>query len=150
VVRTDGREIPAIDGDVEITALDFGNSLGTDPRQALRDWARAGGTAHIDHLRFAAGNAIADADGQLTIAPNGLLSGMLTVRLRNPEAFVALAEAIKPGASKDASKVLGVVSALTVPVDTPDGPARQTILVIRNGFVAVGILPVGMIPPIRF
>ncbi len=150
VVRTDGREIPVIDGDAEITALDFGNSLGTDPRQALRAWAKAGGTVHVDRLRFAAGNAVADADGQLTIAPNGLLSGMLTVRLRNPEAFVALAEAIKPGASNDASKVLGVIAALTVPVDTPDGPARQTTLVIRNGLVAVGILPVGFLPPIRF
>jgi hypothetical protein len=150
VVRHDGREIPAIDSDAEITVLDFGGSLGTDPRARLRAWAKAGGTAQIDRLRFAAGGAIADADGQLTIAPDGLISGTLNVRLSNPQAFVALAEAIKPGAAKDADKILAVVSALTVPVDTPDGPARQTTLVIRNGLVAIGFLPVGMIPPIRF
>ncbi len=150
VVRRDGREFPVIDGDAVITVLDFGGSLGTDPRAKLRAWARAGGTAHIDRLRFAAGGAVADADGQLTIASDGLISGTLNVRLSNPDAFVALAEAIKPGAAKEAGKILAVVSALTVPVDTPDGPARQTTLVIRNGLVAIGILPVGMIPPIRF
>ena len=141
---------PPIDGDAVITALDFGGSLGTDPRARLRAWIAAGGTAHIDRLHFAAGGAVADADGELTVAPDGLLSGRLNVRLSNPDAFVALAEAIKPGAAKQAGKILAVVSALTVPVDTPDGPARQTTLVIRNGFVSIGILPVGAIPPIRF
>ncbi len=150
IVRANGREIPAIDGDAEITALDFGGSLGTDPRARLRAWVEAGGSAHVDRLRLAAGGAIADADGDLAIAPGGLVSGKLTVRLTNPEAFVALAEAIRPGAAKDANRILAVVSALTVPVDTPDGPARQTTVLIRNGLVSVGILPVGMLPPIRF
>lgn len=150
VVRADGREIPAIDGTAEITANNFGSSLGTDPRIALRAWAAAGGAAHVDHLRLAAGEAIADADGQISIAPDGLLSGTLTLRLVNPQAFVTLAEAIKPGAAKDANRILGVIAALTMPVDTPDGPARQTTLVIRNGLVAIGILPVGFLPPIRF
>ena len=150
VVRANGDAIPAIDGDAAITALDFGSSLGSDPRAALRAWAKAGGTAHIDRLRFAAGDAIADADGQLTIATGGLISGTLNLRLRNPQAFVALAEAIKPGAAKDAGKILAVMMALTVPVDTPDGPARQTTVVIRNGAVSVGIFPTGLVlPPIR-
>ncbi len=150
VVRANGQEIPSIDGDALITALNFGNSLGTDPRAALSAWAKAGGTARIDRLRFAAGEAVADADGELAIAANGLISGKLNVRLRNPDAFVALAEAIKPGAAKEAGKILAVVTALTVPVDTPDGPARQTTVVIRNGLVSVGILPVGMLPPVKF
>ncbi len=151
VVRANGQAIPAIDGDAAITALNFGSSLGTDPRAALRAWAKAGGTAHIDRLRIAAGGAIADADGQLNVSPTGVLSGTLNVRFNNPQAFVALAEAIKPGVAKDAGKIIGVMMALTVPVDTPDGPARQTTIVIRNGAVSVGILPVGLvIPPIRF
>ncbi len=150
VVRSNGRTIPPINGEADITALDFGASLGTDPRAALRAWAKAGGSARIDRLRLAAGDAIADAEGTLTIGADGLLSGKLTVRLSNPDAFVALAEAIKPGAAKEANKILGVLTALTVPVDTPDGPARQTAVVISRGLVAVGILPVGFIPPIRF
>ena len=150
VVRADGSGIPAIDADAVITADNFGGSLGTDPAAALRAWARAGATAHVDRLRLAASNAIVNADGQLTLSAEGLLSGKLTVRLRNPDGLVALAEAIKPGASKDAAKILAVVTALTVPVDTPDGPARQTTVVIHNGLVAVGILPVGFIPAIRF
>ncbi len=151
VERADGSTIPAIDGNAEITALDFGSSLGTDPRGALRAWARNGGTARVDRLRFAAGDAIADADGKLTVSPDGLISGTLNVRLMNPQAFVALAEAIKPGSARDASKILAVVMALTVPVNTPDGPARQTTVVIRNGLVSVGILPTPLvIPPLRF
>jgi hypothetical protein len=150
LVRTNGTAIPAIDGTVDVRALNFGSSLGADPHAALRAWAQAGGTVQVDHLRFASGGAIADADGQLALAPNGLLSGRLNVRLSNPEAFVALAEAIKPGAAKEAGKILAVLQALTIPVNTPDGPARQTTVVINNGLVAIGILPVGMIPPIRF
>jgi hypothetical protein len=151
VVRADGREIPAIDGEASVTALDFGSSLGTDPRAALHAWIKAGGAARIDRLRFHAGDATADADGQLAIAPDGLLSGKLTLRLINPDAFVALAEAIKPGATKEADKILGVVMALTVPVDTPAGPARQTTLIIRNGLIFVGFIPTGIVlPAVRF
>lgn len=150
VVRSSGNAIPAIDGMADVKALNFGSSLGTDPRAALKAWAKAGGTLQVDRLRFASGGAIADADGQLTLAPNGLLSGKLNVRLSNPEAFVSLAEAIKPSAAKQAGMILGALQALTIPVNTPDGPARQTTVVINNGLVAIGILPVGMIPPIRF
>lgn len=150
VVGADGRALPAIDGDAKVTAKDFGSSLGTDPRAALRAWAKAGGAAHIDHLRVAAGKAIANATGDLTLAANGLVSGKLVVQLSDPQAFVALAEEIKPGAAKEADKILAVLSALTVPVDTPDGPARQTTVFIHNGLVMIGILPVGMLPPVRF
>ncbi len=150
VVPLDGRTIPAIDGEATITALDFGASLGNDPGAALFRWLRAGGTARIDHLHLAAGNAVADAEGRLTIAPDGLLSGTLNVRFRNPSAFADLAESIRPGSRNDAAKVLAVMAALTVPVNTPDGPARQTTVVIKNGLVAVGILPVGVIPPLKF
>ena len=151
VVRTNGQAIPAIDADAAITAEDFGASLGTDPRAALRAWARAGGSAHIDRLRLQAGNAILDADGQLTIGSDGRLSGKLNVRLNNPQAFVALAEAIKPGAAKDANKIMAAIWALTIPVDTPDGPARQTTLVVHDGAVSVGIFPLPLVlPPVRF
>ena len=149
VVPADGRAIPAIDGEARITALDFGSSLGTDPTAAILAWLRAGGTAHIDRLSFAAGGASAEADGQLTLSPDGLLTGALNVRLRNPSGFADFAEAIKPGSRDKMGQVLTVVAALTVPVDTPDGPARQTTLVFRNSVVAIGILPVGVIPPLE-
>ena len=40
--------------------------------------------------------------------------------------------------------------ALTIPVSTPDGPARQTALIIRKGVVSIGIVPIGTIPPLKF
>ena len=150
LVRANGNAVPSIDGSVDVKALDFGSSLGTDPRAALKAWAKAGGTLQVNHLRLAADGAIANADGQLALAANGLISGKLNVRFSNPQAFVALAEAIKPGAAREAGRILAVLQALTIPVNTPDGPARQTTVVINNGLVAIGILPVGFIPPIRF
>ncbi len=150
VVPANGRVLPALDSEARVVLHDFGGSLGTDPRAALLDWLRKGGTADVERLKLATGNAAADADGKLVLSPDGLLSGTLNLRLRNADAFADLAEAIRPGSRGDMDKVLAVLSALTVPVETPDGPARQTTVVLRNGLVAIGILPVGYIPPLRF
>ena len=104
----------------------------------------------VERLKLIVGAASADADGQLQLAPDGLLSGKLTLRLRNPEAFGDLAEAIRPGARDNLDQLLPVLMALTIPVNTPEGPARQTAVIIRKGVVSIGIVPVGTIPPLKF
>lgn len=149
VTGTDGRTLPEMDLDLSLRALDFGSSLGTDPREKMLAWLRRGGTAEIERFRLGTGGATISADGTLTLAADGLLSGALAVRFTNLEALASLIEALRPGSSRDIEPALAAVMAMTVPVDSEDGPARQTSLVIRDGVVAVGIIPVTTLPAVH-
>jgi len=150
VLPADGRTIPPFSTEARIVALDFASSLGTDPRETVLHWLRTGGTANVERLKLTTGDAGFDADGQLTLGPDGVLAGKLNLRLRNPEAFGDFAEAIRPGTREKLEQILPVLMALTIPVNTPDGPARQTALIIRKGVVSIGIVPIGTIPPLKF
>jgi hypothetical protein len=88
--------------------------------------------------------------GDDTSAPLPILSDPVQVRFRNVDAFARLAQSIRPGSGEQVTQALSILTAVTVPVNLPDGPARQTTLNIRNGIVAVGIIPVGTIPPLKF
>ena len=88
--------------------------------------------------------------GDDTSAPLPILSDPVQVRFRNVDAFARLAQSIRPGSGEQVTQALSILTAVTVPVNLPDGPARQTTLNIRNGIVAIGIIPVGTIPPLKF
>lgn len=150
VLPANGKTIPTLDGDVRMVALDFGPALGSDPAGAILAWLGKGGTADFERFRFASGGAVLDAIGRLTLGADGLLSGIVQIRFRNPEAIARLAETLKPGSGEQVTQFLSILSAVTVPVTLPDGPARQTTLNLRNGVVSVGIIPVGSIPALRF
>lgn len=146
----DGRAFPVIDGNAHITALDVGDNLGMAPQQTMRDWLRRGATVEIDRVKLATTDNTIDMSGRLSLSDGGLLSGNVDVRFTNLEALPDLIEAIRPGSRDQAAQAVGALAAFTIPVETEDGPARQTTLVIKDGLVAVGIIPIGQIPPIRF
>jgi hypothetical protein len=146
----DGTDFPEIDGEARITALDFGGSLGMDPVETILGWLRAGGTVKIDQLRLTTGGNTTDVRGRLTVSADGVVSGSLDLSFTDLAALPDLAETIRPGSREQAAQAVGMLAAFTIPVETDIGPARQTTLVIRDGLVAVGIIPVGQIPPIRF
>ncbi|HEY5082602.1 MAG TPA: DUF2125 domain-containing protein [Bauldia sp.] len=149
LTRTDDSALPNIDADIGVTALNVGSGLGTDPVRSLIEWLRAGSSIRIDRLRIAAGGAILGANGTLSISNEGVLSGSVVLRFTNLEAFTALADQIKPGSGEHASQAMAAITALSVPVDTEDGPARQTTVSITDGLVWVGIIPVGAAPRIK-
>lgn len=152
IVRRNGTALPEADIELSVRALDFGNSLGTDPRATILAWLRDGGTAEVERARIRTGGAVVDADGMLTISPNGMLSGSLALRFTNLDALAALIETLRPGSRDQIGPALVALTAMTVPVDTEDGPARQTTLTIIDGFVAIGIIPIPIprLPAIRF
>jgi hypothetical protein len=150
LARKDGSRLPVIDGEARFSALDVGGALGMDPMQTILDWLRTGGTLEIERLKLTAAGNTTDVSGHLTISDTGVLTGNLDVRFTNLAALPDLAEAISPGSRDQAAQAAGVLAAFTIPVETEYGPARQTTLVIKDGLVAVGIIPVGQIPPIRF
>jgi hypothetical protein len=149
LTRTDDSALPNIDADVGITALNVGSGLGTDPLRTLVNWLRAGGSIKIDRLRLAAGGAILRANGTLSVSAEGLLSGSVVLRFINLAAFADLADQIKPGSRDHAAQAIAAITALSVPVQTEDGAARQTTVSIADGLVWVGIIPVGAAPRIK-
>ncbi len=151
VLPANGQSLPTLDADIRMVALDFGPALGSDPAGAILAWLRRGGsTADFERFRLASGGAVVDSIGRLTLGAEGLLSGIVQIRFRNPEAIARIAEMLKPGSGEQVAQFLSILSAVTVPVTLADGPARQTTLNLRNGVVSVGIIPVGSIPPLRF
>ncbi len=150
LTRTDGSMLPVIDADADLTALNVGSGLGTNPARKFAEWLRAGGSIKIDRVRLAAGGAVLAADGTLSASKKGVLNGSVVLRFTNLDAFVDLAEQIKPGSRKHAEQGIAAITALSVPVQTEDGPARQTTVSITDGLIWVGIVPVGVMPRLRF
>jgi len=149
VTRSDGTDLPTLDADGKITALNVGAGLGTNPARTLDAWLKRGGSFKIDHVRLASGGAILSADGTMNVSAEGVLSGSVVLRFTNLDAFVSLAEQIKPGSRDKATTGMQAITALSVPVQTEDGPARQTTVSVTNGLVWVGLVPVGVLPRVR-
>jgi hypothetical protein len=151
VEQTSGQALPSLSGSLDVTAEHFGGALGTDPRGRLADWVAKGGAVKVDRLVLTAGPVTAQASGKLTLSPSGLLSGTLTVRLFGLEQVPALAEELRPGSGDKATRMIGAMAIFLKPVDTAAGPARETLLTIRDGAVAVGIIPIPgvRIPPLK-
>jgi hypothetical protein len=145
-----GRHLPPVDLDADIAAVGLGGSLGIDLRATLRAWIEKGGAIRIDKLLFAAGAVSTSTAGMLDMAPGGALSGTLKVNIAGLEALPDLAEAYRPGSREDVAQVAAAVTAFSRPVDTPTGPARELQLTIRNNVVALGIIPIGVVPPLDF
>jgi hypothetical protein len=147
ITRTEGGDLPPLDADATVTALNVGAGLGTDPARTLVAWLKRGGSFRIDNVRLAANGAVLAANGTLAVSKDGVLSGSLVLRFTNLDAFVNLIDQIKPGEHDKATTAMTAVKALSVPVDTPDGPAQQTTLSIINGIPIVGIVPLPITLP---
>ena len=153
LTRADGSVFPDIDGEARLTAVDVGPSLGTNPATTLRAWLRQGsGAVTIDRLKVTVAGAMVALSGKLTLTAKGLLSGTVLVRYNSIDAVGNLLEAIRPGAKQKYEVALGGVNAVTVAVNTEDGPVRQTTVTFMDGVIWLGIfpLPVDPIPPLRF
>lgn len=149
LTRSDGSDLPVLDADATITALNVGAGLGTNPARTLAAWLKRGGSFKIDHVRLASAGAILSADGTMNVSKDGVLSGSVVLRFTNLDAFADLAEQIKPGSRDKATTGIQAITALSVPVQTEDGPARQTTVSVTNGLVWVGLVPVGVLPRVR-
>ncbi|MBN8994191.1 MAG: DUF2125 domain-containing protein [Rhizobiales bacterium] len=144
-----GQKLPVLAGAVDLSALKFGRTLGTDIKQTLRSWIANGGGIDLTRLTLFLGAASVSASGPLTLSSAGLLSGTLTVRIVGMDQLPDIMEGIKPGTHDRVAQLVGAVSAFTRPVKTEEGEARETVLNIRDGAVRVGIIPVGRIPPLK-
>jgi hypothetical protein len=152
VVSTTHGSLPVIDGSARLTLEGVGSSLGSDPAQTLRDWLRAGGKADIERARLAIGGAILGANGTISLSRDGRINGSILLRFNSIDALAGLVETLKPGTRDKYSIAFAGLNAMSAPVQTPDGPARQTTLRLTDGLIWLGVipLPIDPIPPIRF
>lgn len=150
--RDNGTALPDLDVEARVRLAEVGDTLGTDPAETILDWARSGGTARIERLKLAGVGAIVTADGALRLSDAGLLNGSLVFRWNDMAALADLIEAILPGTRDRVATPLQGLAAVSVGVETPDGPMRQTGLTFTEGMIWLGIfpLPIDPIPPIRF
>lgn len=144
----DGEMLPEIDLTAGLTAIELGATLGLDPRRTLRDWLAGGGSLRIDELEVATEAVSTSTSGSLAVSREGKLSGDLDVTIAGIEALPDVIETFRPGARDQVVQVVAAVTAFTRPVELPDGPARQMTLLVRDGVVSIGILPIAVIPPI--
>lgn len=150
LVRDDGGAYPPIDASARVLAEGVGD-LGTDPRRAIIEWLRRGGSAKIERLRLAMGDVVIAANGTLTLSPEGLLSGSILLRYNSIEALGTLMETLRPGSREKYDLALQGLNAMSVPVESEDGAMRQTTVTLTDGVVWLAVipLPIAPIPPLK-
>jgi hypothetical protein len=152
LTRAGGGTLPDLDSEARLTLLDVGDTLGTDPARTILDWARNTPSARIERLKIAGVGAVVTSEGNLALSADGRLNGSILLRWNDIAALADLVEAIFPGTRERAETPLQGLNAVSVPVETDDGPMRQTTLTFTNGTIWLGIfpLPIDPVPPIRF
>ena len=146
----DGRQLPEINLEAELSALAFGDSLGLDPREALRDWLSSGAILQIDNLAVAVDTVSTRYSGTLALSPDGGISGDLKLIITGLEALPDVVDAFRPGSRDKVAQVAGVIAAFSKPVKTPAGNSREMTILIRDNIVSIGIIPIGVIPRLSF
>jgi hypothetical protein len=92
------------------------------------------------------GATAADAAGTVTLRPDGRLDGTIELTLQDPAAFGALMAKLVPPGDPLPQAIAGAASAFGRPA--PDGRGRVLPLKLAAGKVAVGLIPLGTIPPL--
>lgn len=143
-----GDELPPMAIDADVTALDVGRSLGTDPGRTMAAWLAGGAELQVDRLTIAMGEATAGATGRILIAPDGLISGDVTLRIVGLDHVPELAERLGFGSRDRLQSIIGMAGAIMRPA--PDNPAARDVPVtIRDGVARIGFVPLGTIPRLR-
>ena len=143
-------DLPEIDLRADLSALDFGSSLGLDPRATLIDWLAGGGILRIDDLTLVTETVSTSYTGKLSLSPEGKVSGEINAVIAGIEAVPDLVESFRPGSREKIAQIVAAIVAFTRPVETSNGPAREMKLLVRDSVVSIGILPIGVIPTIAF
>ena len=148
--RSDGKSYPALAAEIDLTALHFGASLGTDPKRAIRAWAKAGGKLHVGRLTITAGSfSLTTTNGDLSLDQDGLISGRLLLAITGLDGLPDLAEQVKTGSRDKVAKMVSFVSAIAKPAEGA-GDTRQVPVSINKGIVSVGFMPIPIpIPPVK-
>ncbi|MBO0347089.1 DUF2125 domain-containing protein [Roseibium sp. CAU 1637] len=99
-------------------------------------------------LRVSLENLDVAADGDLTLHPDGLLSGNMMISSASPELLLQRLGEISPDVKANAGLLNGLLAGFMVK-DAESGESRVDVpLSLRRGRLSIGILPLGQLPPV--
>ncbi len=144
-----GALLPSVSSDGRMTLLEAGPVADVDLPALVAAWVAEGGQLQIERLSFATGDVGFAVAGPLTLAPSGLLSGTLTMRIFGTDRLAGLIATVFPQFAAEANNIAGALVALTTTVETPAGPAQETRLTLRDGVLSVGFVKLLDIPALE-
>lgn len=145
VVERANRAMPSMRLLVLAKAINVGESIDFDVETLLFAWLEQGGDLEIENAQFDSLGFTAKASGPIKISIDGLLSGKVKVELLNLETLPDLVAEIAPNYRSNAEQLASTLKGFTAA--NPDEPVTVNLL-INNGLVSAGILPIGKIPPL--
>lgn len=99
---------------------------------------------HDLSMEFPAGGSLS-VSGSLSVAVDGLVSGDLTVKMRDQAGLIA---ALRQGAPELADQVAGISQVIAALDIEPGDDAVTLPVTIRDGAMASGFIPLGKLPPL--
>lgn len=139
--------LPKLSLEASVLAFDIASVLDGHATP-FRLWIAKGGEADIRGIRIESGEAKLFTKGWVKLDRDGFISADLDVDSANLDDFIAslgpeLAQFQAIGAG-----LVGVIGQLGADSKIDDTPAKRVKLVIKRGFVSVGLLPLGTIAPL--
>jgi len=138
-LSADGTTFPAFDGQAS-------GWLSVPPRALLagRAGLQAPFSARLIDGSFSHGEARLDAAGEVSIDEEGILDGVITLRIAGTEALPALIAALPPEQRKLGNKVVGGMIAFGSPTSLDGRPASELHVEIERGKAKVGPVTVSL------
>ncbi|SKA18454.1 DUF2125 domain-containing protein [Consotaella salsifontis] len=142
VLALDGTASPAVDLSADAVLDGASGLLGPDGTgRGLRGRA---GAVRLARLALDGGDGAIELAGPFRISQEGLLSATLELRLDHPDAIASAVETSFPPLASLAGNLASTVQL----VGQQQGDVIVMPLTIRNGFAAIGLIPLGRIPPL--
>lgn len=148
VITIGADDYPAVSGTMALTLNGFGDQIDRAPEQLIGDWLRAGGAFEISHMDLESGDVLAEVNGPLTLGVDGTVSGNLVVRYLGEDDLPTLIAAILPWYAEEAEQIAEAVRLMSRPIEMRGEPAHEARLILANGEVSIGLIPLLTIPSI--
>jgi hypothetical protein len=133
----DGRNVPPLSGEADISLADGVKLLGEAAAHDLR--GRSGVVRSLSLTLGPEGSL--QVSGPFSISADGLIDATLRVSLVEPNSLAASLSQVFP---EEANKIDQALVGLTFLGNQPSMPLR-----ISKGMVSLGFIPLGKIPPVQ-
>lgn len=149
LVITIGNEAyPMFSGASSLLLNGIGDQIDRAPDALIGDWLRNGGTFQIEQMDIISGDVVADVTGPMTLNIDGSLSGNLVVRYSGEDDLPTLVAAIFPWLASEAEIIAEAIRLMSQPIEMNGGPAHEARLIVREGELRIGVIPLLTIPSV--
>jgi hypothetical protein len=122
--------------------------LAGRPEELLAAVASGGVPFIVETATLESGEMLLEATGELTLGADGLIDGMLDLVIAGAEETLPYFDGITPGASKGVKEIIKNVLKFAPETEVGDRMGKKVSLVINDGRVKAGIVPLFTVPPV--